>query len=52
MRREVVVGMAAVCRMVKEVFANEAGSRETALWYPGPECFRQKPRQQGKDERG
>lgn len=48
-----MVGRAAVCRTLREIFSNEmtiegqpAGRGETALWYLETECSRQKPRQQ------
>ena len=44
-----MAGMAAMCRVTREVFPNEAGNGETALGYLGTQCSRQKPGQQGKD---
>lgn len=53
-----MVGRAAVCRLLGDVFSNEmtiegqpAGSGETALWYLETACSRQKPRQQSENWR-
>lgn len=54
-----MVGRAAMCRLLREVFSNEmtierqpVGSGETDLWYLETACSRQKPRQQSENCRG